>query len=1163
MYSNEGKDESGKKSNTGLYFILGLIFLPALIVGGLIYQLLRRGRQRFSVIFTVVVILELALLAAWNISGALEKSKEVFTNLTEISANWSLLLPAAIIINMALGGLIGLFFSGWDIRQMKIHPHRLQINGNWMYRFKYRRTPIQILFRKKAIAGLKDGSYVAPNRAPIGLDEENGDRVVYRFAEEAAKQTLISGTVGSGKALHKETLIPSPTGLKTVESTLVGDTIFDELGNHTKVIGKYQPMTKDHFMLTFSDGTQVKACGDHLWNVTEIEKTTLNPLWIESTIETRNLFSRMITNERFAVKSLSNSVETPQRILPFNPRSLGLWLAGSNSSNWPVTSSINVANDLSKIDSILRGYSLLKIEELMTDYEKSSTDQRISLLSGFAEVSGVITNEGKIKITSENKVVIKSLRRIAASLAWRPTDMHLTTQHSQSNSIEVAPGEIVHGFDFTPETQLFRRGENFRKLSEILSKNKGLKAQSKFNHIVKIEEIDDNPEDYYCFEVDSKSHLFLCSESYIPTHNTITLLSLIAADIENGDPVIVIDFKRSPELASKCAAWAAEANANFLHFVNGDPGDYDVKHSPGQAFYDPLKNGSPTSKADMVLGMREYDTASAVYKAAMQQLLQVLFSMLHHADRSKAPKIDWDSGGIALVASAIDAGNLSDLASACEGTPIQADAQAIDEQSRGKTQIKHALTELQGQLRTITASDYGRWLKQDPTGENIDLLEATRNSGNVILFSINSDSEPDFARYVGSMILSDLTSTSAFRRNGRMLNNVRVYVDEFQAVPPTAVTSLLEKSRESRIAMTLAQQSFEQIISASERNGEAYLLSILDTCSNFIVHSGATEDTAERLAKILGKHTVTTYSQSNQNSSSFLSNNWTNKRNQTVQTKEEEKWKVNPSTFMSLSSPGKSNNYRATAVFITKAIEDPHYKKSEDGAKARVVWMIPNNKVIASYHIPKFVDGQSSEAPPLSRGLAELEPRPFIDSLDPHGMIDDEAEIDSHPIPNDYDLIAERATAKEINTSEDKFDHSSQGTSNKNQEEESDGGFGWETTDNEDQSNEDELRQFSEIDVQLPISVVKHEEDIEDAMLPSIGSFERPVKNPPSRNTERSSSFSSIIGTDFKPQSRIKDEKKLPDIKSTPKNNDISPKESKDYEIDDDSDETPLPNIIF
>lgn len=651
---DESHDSSGKGSILFLV-ILSLIFLPAFILGWGYYGMIRFYKQRLSVIVSTILLVDLIAVIIWIAFDAWENILFVLDNIGQFQEYWTLLIPAALTVNIIIGGLFGFVLSFVQIRQIKSNPHKIKLEGSWLYNFEFRRTPLQVLRRKKTIKGLQNGNFVNNDKAPLGLDEKNNDSVAYIYNNEKTKQTLISGAAGSGK--------------------------------------------------------------------------------------------------------------------------------------------------------------------------------------------------------------------------------------------------------------------------------------------------------------------------------TITMLSMMYNDIEAGSPLIAIDFKRSPELASKLSTWAKANNRKFYHFVNGDPNKYDVADSPGQACYDPLINGG-ASKADMVLGMREYDTAAEVYKSSMRQLLQVLFSMLREADRSKAPNIDWNHGGIYQVASAISGGNFTDLVAACEGKSVQQNAEEVEIGLRNRTSsLRKAMDELQGQMRTIVVSEYGRWLKTEFSDDNrnIDLYELTKeNQDNVILFSLNSDSEKDFSKYIGSLILADLNAVSAKRRNNGLKNQVNIYVDEFQAVPPTSVTSLLEKSRESKLAMTLSSQSYEQIIAASDQNGEAYLVGILDTCSNFIVHNGATEKSATRLSEIIGKHFETVYSTANQNEGFLFSINWFNKRNQTVKTNEEERWIVHPKQFMSLSSPNENNGYKSTAVIINKSPSDPMFDESSAGAVHRTVWMIPNREVINDYYTPRLAGDDNYDETEISPALAEL-----------------------------------------------------------------------------------------------------------------------------------------------------------------------------------------------
>jgi type IV secretory pathway TraG/TraD family ATPase VirD4 len=537
--------------------------------------------------------------------------------------------------------------------------------------------------------------------------------------------------------------------------------------------------------------------------------------------------------------------------------------------------------------------------------------------------------------------------------------------------------------------ELVRRKNNIKKLNNALLVEPDKSPMG----------LDEKTDDVvFRYDSEARKHTFLTGAT--GSGKTITMQTLISADIEVGKTVVVIDFKRSPKFAAKLAAWSEENGREFYHFMNGDVSEYDIPRSKGQCFYDPLKSGTPTSKADMVLGMREYDSNAAVYKSAMQQLLQVLFGMLKVADKKEARGIDWNHGGMFQLASVMSGNGLGELAKACSmevapgstkwtytkpgaggvsgaqevtvNTPMAKNAIELAEAMRSKGPLTQARDELQGQMRTIIASEYGQWMRTGNTAEDreIDLFKLTKEEGNVILFSLNSDSEPEFAQYVGSMIFADLTNISALRRNAGSDNQVNIYVDEFQAVPPTAVTSLLEKSRESKMALTIAQQSFDQVVASAKSSGEAYLNSILDTCANFISHAGATEDSATRLAKLLGKKFVTVYSKSNDNDSSFLAWNRNKNMDSKVAAREEERWVYPPAEFMKLSSPDPANDFKASAVWVTKTSSDPKYAK-KGGATARTVWMVPPERVLVEYYEGKQPETRVRRSAPVATADAE------------------------------------------------------------------------------------------------------------------------------------------------------------------------------------------------
>lgn len=83
------------------------------------------------------------------------------------------------------------------------------------------------------------------------------------------------GSHGCGKALHKDTLIPTPYGFKTMGELNVGDIVYGSTSQLVTVTNKYCPQDKDSFLITFRDGTHVKTSSGHLWEILKEDKKTL------------------------------------------------------------------------------------------------------------------------------------------------------------------------------------------------------------------------------------------------------------------------------------------------------------------------------------------------------------------------------------------------------------------------------------------------------------------------------------------------------------------------------------------------------------------------------------------------------------------------------------------------------------------------------------------------------------------------------------------------------------------------------------------------------------------------------------------------------------------------------------------------------------------------
>ena len=171
------------------------------------------------------------------------------------------------------------------------------------------------------------------------------------------------------------------------------------------------------------------------------------------------------------------------------------------------------------------------------------------------------------------------------------------------------------------------------------------------------------------------------------------------------------------------------------------------------------------------------------------------------------------------------------------------------------------------------------------------------------------------------------------------------------------MTPLLEKGRSAGLRTTLAAQSFSHIVTAAPGNGEAYLTTVCDTISSFLVCSGAGGDSAERVAGIAGKGKRAAWRRTNDNQTHMFSLNFLNRKNQNVTEDASEDWFTPPELFTRLVSPKPDNGFRSEAVYLVKggAPEGVGWRErrrrrreagSTGGVWVRKVRLIPPDQVL-------------------------------------------------------------------------------------------------------------------------------------------------------------------------------------------------------------------------
>jgi hypothetical protein len=474
---------------------------------------------------------------------------------------------------------------------------------------------------------------------------------------------------------------------------------------------------------------------------------------------------------------------------------------------------------------------------------------------------------------------------------------------------------------------------------------------------VRKKEIDDNkvglikydPEIVYRSYQDAVKQTIITGQT--GSGKSMAMLSLMYNDIINQVPLCVVDFKKSGDVLYFLSKWAKENNREFFYFTNGE--GQKNKFYGEQATYDPLSTGDQTSRADFILNLREWDSSADVYKQRTQEILQGILYALISVPHEKAPGIDWEAGNLKQLISALDLKNMYDLVNylsiemknnnldmtnqlRVSNFMANYNEMADPKSSEGKA-LREQLMGIKTVCNKLVMSSYGKWLMEGSSKKHIDLLKiASDKNAPICLFSFSAQEEPDFAKSMGQVIMSDLNRVSAAKTGMTNKDKFGVYIDEFQILNPKFIADLLAKARSAGFFITIASQSLEQISASATENPDAILQAILDVCGNYLFLKGAKQDSAERMAKIMGqtKHIIRHVSSRTNNG--FLSFSLFSARHGLTQNSTQDDWVVSPAAFQDLKDARETNGKYSEAYFIS-TFEDAKGHKTNAAQKVRII----------------------------------------------------------------------------------------------------------------------------------------------------------------------------------------------------------------------------------
>lgn len=397
-----------------------------------------------------------------------------------------------------------------------------------------------------------------------GFDLHPGQREVF---DCTARYRVLDCGRRWGKALAIDTPIPTPTGWKDMGDLQVGDFVFDENGCPVRITMTTPTMLgHDCYEVEFDNGeiivadaghrwlTYSKAARKHLGRVSsgDHRSETTRP----SVVTTEHMEETLtvgVKNEANHAIRLSQPVLRADQLLPIHPYVLGAWLGDGASRSAMLTSndqgiieairatgqhvrkgkdkfawflSSGVRSSVERRGSLqarLRQLDLLGNKHIPDIYLKASVDQRIELLMGLMDTDGYVSASGNCFFDNTNKRIVDGVYELLSGLGIKT---HYNVRRATLNGRDCGPS---YRLGFTTEKPVFK----------LQRKRERQKAQVKrcqdFYFVRAVRAVPSVP--VRCIAVDSSSHLYLASRSYIPTHNSELAKVELAVTAGEGYPV--------------------------------------------------------------------------------------------------------------------------------------------------------------------------------------------------------------------------------------------------------------------------------------------------------------------------------------------------------------------------------------------------------------------------------------------------------------------------------------------------------------------------------------------------------------------------------------------------------------------------------------------------
>lgn len=433
------------------------------------------------------------------------------------------------------------------------------------------------------------------------------------FLRTSADIGIYGGAAGSGKALHVDELIPTPSGWKPMGELKPGDDIFDEHGQVTKVLIAHPQQNIDAFKLVFDDGVEMPASSEHLWltyDASDLSQLTKCTSEFRSRRRASRLsriggrksakFSAMISqrnSERAVLMTIApptGSIKTtaeiaasltsggngrsnhaipvagaitlPSTEFPIDPYILGVWLGDGTTGSGAITSNHKNGDQQFIIDEFINaGFHCRSVPSCAITF-------RVLDFTTLLRKNGLLNNKHIPAVYLRGSYA----QRLALLQGLMDTDGTATkngfVEFTNTNK-KIAEGVLelilslgwkarmvesratLYGKDCGPKWDIgWTPSEHVFRLPRKQARQRiASRRTTKFRYIVSCKNVGVMP--MRCITVANDSGLFLAGKSFLVTHNSMALLMEPLRHINKPGFGAVIFRRTCPEITNEGGLW--------------------------------------------------------------------------------------------------------------------------------------------------------------------------------------------------------------------------------------------------------------------------------------------------------------------------------------------------------------------------------------------------------------------------------------------------------------------------------------------------------------------------------------------------------------------------------------------------------------------------------